>query len=69
MALAGMTVVPGDTPLLVDRDGAALTLAPDTDVWQLLALSGGHPVPVFGEWIGQRFHPLSAEIDNRLVSL
>ncbi|WP_459709088.1 SWIM zinc finger family protein [Actinophytocola sp. KF-1] len=69
MALAGMTVVPGDTPLLVDRDGAALTLAPDTDVWQLLALSGGHPVAVFGEWIDERFHPLSAEIDNGLVSL
>ncbi|MGB3444438.1 MAG: SWIM zinc finger family protein [Actinophytocola sp.] len=69
MALAGMTVVPGDTPLLVDRTGAALTLSPDTDVWQLLALSGGHPIPVFGEWIDERFHPLSAEIDDRLVSL
>lgn len=69
MALADMTVVPGDPPLLVDRTGAALTLAPDTDVWQLLALSGGHPVPVFGEWIDERLHPLSAEIDDRLVAL
>ena len=69
MALTGMTVVPGDTPLLVDRTGAALILAPDTDVWQLLALSGGHPIPVFGEWGGERFLPLSAEIDDRLVSI
>jgi hypothetical protein len=69
MALAGMTVVPGDPPLLVDRTGAALTLAPDTDIWQLLALSGGHPVPVFGEWISERLHPLSVEIDDRLVAL
>lgn len=69
MALNGMTVVPGDTPLLVDHTGAALALAPDTDVWRLLALSGGHPIPIFGEWIDERFHPLSAEIDDRLVTL
>jgi hypothetical protein len=69
MALKDMTVVPGDPPLLVDRTGAALTLAPDTDIWQLLALSGGHPVPVFGEWIDERLHPLSVEIDDRLTTL
>jgi hypothetical protein len=69
MALKDMAIVPGDTPLLVDPSGAALTLAPDTDVWQLLALSGGHPLRIFGEWIDERFHPLSAELDDRLVSL
>jgi hypothetical protein len=69
MALTDMTVVPGDTPLVVDRTGAALALAPETDVWHLLALSGGHPIPVFGEWMSERFHPLSAEIDGRLVTL
>ena len=69
MALTGMTVVPGDTPLLVDPSGAALTLGPDTDIWQLLALSGGLPIPVFGEWADERFHPLSAGIDGGLVSL
>lgn len=69
MALAGMTVVPAEPPLLVDETGAALTLAQDTDLWQLLALSGGHPVRVFGEWMDERFHPLSVEIDDRLVAL
>jgi hypothetical protein len=69
LALKDMTVVPGDAPLLVDPAGTALPLAQDTDIWQLLALSGGHPVPVFGEWISQRLHPLSVEIDNRLVAL
>jgi len=69
MSLAGMTVVPGDTPLLVDADGAALTLAADTDVWQLLAMTGGHPTNVFGEWIGERLRPLSIEVDHRLVGL
>ncbi|NIH80612.1 SWIM zinc finger family protein [Amycolatopsis viridis] len=69
LALAGMTVVPGEPPLLVDSGGAALTLAPGTDVWQLLALSGGHPVAVFGEWIDERLHPLSVQVGDRLVAL
>lgn len=69
LTLADMTVVPGDAPLLVDRSGAALALVPETDVWQLLALSGGRPVPVFGEWISERFRPLSAEVDDKLVAL
>jgi hypothetical protein len=69
MTLADMTVVPADPPLVVDETGAALTLTPDTDIWQLLALSGGHPVRIFGEWIDDRLRPLSVEIDDRLVAL
>lgn len=69
MALRNMTVVPADQPLVVDETGAALTLSPDTDIWQLLALSGGHPVRLFGEWIDERLHPLSVEIDDHLVAL
>ena len=69
MALKDMTVVPTEPPLVVDEHGTALTLAPETDIWQLLALSGGHPVRIFGEWINERLHPLSVEIDDRLVAL
>ncbi|MDQ0381054.1 SWIM zinc finger family protein [Amycolatopsis thermophila] len=69
LALDAMTVVPGDPPLLVDRDGAALTLAPGTDIWQLLAASGGHPAAVFGEWIDERLHPLSVVVGDRLVAV
>jgi hypothetical protein len=69
MALRGMTVVPTEPALVADEDGAALALAPETDIWQLLALSGGHPVRLFGEWIDERLHPLSVEIDDRLVPL
>ena len=29
-------------------------------VWQLLALSGGQPVTVFGEWNGERLRPMTA---------
>ena len=30
------------------------------DGWQLAALSGGHPLSIFGEWLGERLRPLSA---------
>jgi len=70
MSLGAVTVVPGDDgDVLVDRDGTALRLAAEADVWTLLALSGGHPVDVFGEWIDRRLHPCSVAVDGRLVSL
>lgn len=34
----------------------------------LLALSGGHPITVFGELDQDRFRPLSAELDGELVT-
>lgn len=37
----------------------SLTLA-DAAGWQLLALSGGFPLGLFGEWNGERLRPLSA---------
>ncbi len=36
--------------------------------WSLLALSGGHPLTVFGEWDGEALLPLSAFVDGRFVS-
>jgi hypothetical protein len=37
--------------------------------WKLLALSGGKPISVFGEWNGRAFSPLSVFSERRLVSL
>jgi hypothetical protein len=37
--------------------------------WQLLALSGGYPLKIFGEWDGEYFLPLSAVDGDNLVSL
>ena len=55
---------------LVDRDKKSIPLASkDTISWKLMALSGGHPVTVFGEWTGRRLIPLSVLIDGRLLSL
>ncbi|MBV6626789.1 MAG: SWIM zinc finger family protein [Rivularia sp. (in: Bacteria)] len=36
--------------------------------WQLLALSGGYPIDIFGEWDGECFLPLSVWVDNRFVN-
>ncbi|CAN7517754.1 SWIM zinc finger family protein [Rhizobacter sp. LjRoot28] len=42
-------------------DGRALSLRlMDADAWSLLAVSGGHPVSVMGEWDGQTLTPLTA---------
>ncbi|GGZ90290.1 SWIM zinc finger family protein [Streptomyces echinoruber] len=55
----------GDSWQLADADGAtALPLAPAArsrpGLWRLVALSGGHPVTVFGECGHRGFHPLTA---------
>ena len=53
-----------------DAAGDGWPLAPDfTAAWSLLALSGGTPRPVFGEWDGEAFWPLSALAEGRLVLL
>ena len=51
----------GDRWLLRDDDGRLLPLAPRfSSGWNLLAVSGGYPVALFGEWNGEHLHPLSA---------
>lgn len=46
--------------LLVDRDLMTLPLKiPDSKGWHLLALSGGHPINIFGEWNGETLLPLT----------
>ncbi|MCP5157970.1 MAG: SWIM zinc finger family protein [Gammaproteobacteria bacterium] len=36
--------------------------------WQLLALSGGAPLTVFGEWSGQQFWPLGAWVNRQFAA-
>ena len=43
-----------------DRDANLLPISSRFERgWTLLALSGGHPVTIFGEWNGNDFYPLS----------
>ncbi len=48
---------------VVDEKGAAVPLAP-REPWRLLALSGGHPVDLAGEWDGHALRPLGAMVDG-----
>ena len=49
---------------VVDARGDGMPLGRPS--WQVLALSGGHPVAVVGEWDGHRLEPLSCFADGRL---
>lgn len=61
MLLADVTpTVTADGWHVVDRSGRALPVGgDDTARWQLLAVSGGHPVTVCGEWDGTALLPAS----------
>ncbi len=59
----------GGGGVVVDAEGHRLALTDDADVWVLLALTGGHPSPIFGELEGDRLRPLSVMAEGELVAL
>jgi hypothetical protein len=67
--LAGVPAAAGGRWYLVDRSGAALPLAGQEPLWPLLAVSGGHPVTVAGEWGPAGLTPLTAWHADRPVPL
>lgn len=70
VALSGVVpVADGSRPVVVEPGGAALRLSGDSDVLSLLALSGGEPVDLFGEWNGRALTPLSVHAEGALVGL
>lgn len=53
---------------LRDAAGDLLPLSAGSDeTWRLYALSGGHPIAVFGEWLGDVLSPLSFFADGRFL--
>lgn len=54
---------------LVDPAGDALALRPAVDPWPLLAVSGGRPLTVGGEWTPAGLRPLSCWDGERAVRL
>lgn len=53
-----------------DTNARLLSLKSDSaSGWKLLALSGGNPITIFGEWNGQSLLPISAWADGRHVEL
>ncbi|MFK8103882.1 MAG: SWIM zinc finger domain-containing protein [Saprospiraceae bacterium] len=59
----------GDDLYLVDTTQRSIAVNKNDSAWKLMAISGGHPVSVFGEWSGERLIPLSATIGMRFVDL
>ena len=52
------------------ESGASLSVHPQFQHgWQLLALSGGMPLIIFGEWDGDALFPWSAEAGGQVVNL
>lgn len=55
---------------LLDKNEKSLLMdVSENNGWRLLALSGGHPMGVFGEWDGSVFQPLSAVAEGRFVAI
>ena len=60
----------GEGWLLADSAGRTLPLsARGSQGWRLLALSGGRPLTLFGEWDGATLTPLSAWAEGRTLLL
>jgi hypothetical protein len=49
-------------------DEHVLPIHSSVDAWAILAISGGHPLALFGEWDGDFLWPLSAWAENELVT-
>jgi hypothetical protein len=60
-----------DNYFLLDKDHKILPLANlrARVIWRMLAMSGGHPVTVIGEWNGASFEALSLWKDNKIEEL
>lgn len=65
--LAGVRIVPGERGWLRDGAGDALPLV-DAPLDALLALTGGHPVDLFGELEEGRLRPLSAVVGGTVLT-
>jgi len=60
----------GGSWLLADEENRSLALDPRfAQLWPMIALSGGRPIEVFGEWDGDTLLPLSAVVEGRFVEL
>jgi len=74
VTLAEVHVIPpsggaDDDGLVVDADGDALPIAPGTDVWRVLARTGGQPVDLFAEFDDGCVRPLTLGLAEGLVAV
>jgi hypothetical protein len=68
--LRGTPVPAGDGWQLADSRGQAVPLrVSGSDIWTLVAVSGGHPVTLAGEWADDGLRPLTAWHGDQAVPL
>jgi len=67
--LAGTPAEAGGRWHLADQCGATVPLLGQDSLWPLLAVSGGHPVTMAGEWSPAGLTPLTVWHGNRAVPL
>ncbi len=60
--------VPGAAVLVCDDGRSVQINGAFSSWWQLLAVSGGHPVGIMGEWDGYELTPLSVMAEGRLYN-
>ncbi len=66
---AAVPIVKGKQLFLIDNNDHQLPASTsEENAWKLLALSGGHPIQVFGEWTGKALTPLTVLVKNRLIT-
>ena len=68
-AESGTPAEAGGRWYLADLSGAAVPLLGQDSLWPLLAVSGGHPVTVAGEWSPAGLTPLTVWHGDRAVPL
>lgn len=69
--ISGITISKEATgPVFRDEEGNLLSNTTyDHDFWVLLAVSGGHPITLFGVYTGETFMPLSALSEGTVIPL
>ncbi len=68
MTLSNARVVTDGTAWYLQDEQHSLAMQTQ-DHWQMMALSGGHPMQVFGEYNGTNFIPLSIAVENTIYML
>lgn len=65
-----MPIMRDEKLMLIDSENTIVPVADREMIgWKLLALSGGNPISIFGEWTGSELIPLSAMVNNRFVDM
>ncbi len=63
-------VMDNDKFFVLDQEQKYIEVLPRENIaWKLLAISGGHPISIFGEWSGEYLIPLSVIVEGNIIAL